>query len=88
MRLINTKVSFIGESKENTIITYNDHFDKINLGRNSTFHTSTLLVEGNDFIAKNLTINKRKLLTYSCIITSFRKSRITIRLSRPFKLNK
>ena len=52
----NTKVSFIGESKENTIITYNDHFDKINLGRNSTFHTSTLLVEGNDFIAKNLTI--------------------------------
>ncbi|MEX1384243.1 pectate lyase [Lutibacter sp.] len=52
----NTKVSFIGESKENTIITYNDYFDKINLGRNSTFHTSTVLVEGNDFIAKNLTI--------------------------------
>ncbi|MBO0324063.1 pectin esterase [Muricauda sp. CAU 1633] len=52
----NTKVSLIGESVENTIITFDDYFDKINLGRNSTFHTATVLVEGNDFIAKNLTI--------------------------------
>jgi pectinesterase len=52
----NTHVSLIGESKENTIITFDDYFDKINLGRNSTFHTSTLLIEGNDFEAKNLTI--------------------------------
>ncbi|WP_240665706.1 pectinesterase family protein [Lutibacter sp. HS1-25] len=52
----NTKISFIGESKENTIILYGDYFNKINLGRNSTFHTSTVLVEGNDFFAKNLTI--------------------------------
>lgn len=52
----NTMVSLIGESKENTIISFNDYFSKINLGRNSTFHTSTVLVEGNDFIAKNLTI--------------------------------
>lgn len=52
----NTKVSFLGESKDHTIITYNDFFGKINKGRNSTFHSSTVLVEGNDFIAKNLTI--------------------------------
>ncbi|MEL0455856.1 pectate lyase [Flavobacteriaceae bacterium SZ-1-7] len=52
----NTHVSLLGESKENTIITFDDFFKKINLGRNSTFHTSTLLVEGDDFIAKNLTI--------------------------------
>tara|TARA_R110000868_G_scaffold83515_3_gene235668 strand:+ start:2964 stop:3983 length:1020 start_codon:yes stop_codon:yes gene_type:complete len=52
----NTQVSLIGESKENTIITFDDYFDKINLGRNSTFHTATVLIEGNDFIAKNLTI--------------------------------
>lgn len=52
----NTFVSLIGESKENTIITFDDYFGKINLGRNSTFHTSTVLVEGDDFIAKNLTI--------------------------------
>tara|TARA_R110000868_G_scaffold107780_4_gene294791 strand:+ start:128 stop:2161 length:2034 start_codon:yes stop_codon:yes gene_type:complete len=52
----NTRISLIGEDKEKTIITYNDYFDKIALGRNSTFHTATLLAEGNDFYATNLTI--------------------------------
>jgi pectinesterase len=52
----NTSISFIGESREKTIITYDDYFNKINLGRNSTFYTYTVLVEGNDFFAKNLTI--------------------------------
>ena len=52
----NTHINLIGESKENTIITYNDYFDKIGVGRNSTFHTPTLSVEANDFTAKNLTI--------------------------------
>lgn len=52
----NTKISLIGESKENTIITYDDYFNKMNLGRNSTFYTYTLLVEGDDFFASNLTI--------------------------------
>lgn len=52
----NPNISLIGESKDKTIIRFNDHFEKINLGRNSTFYTSTLLVEGNDFRAENLTI--------------------------------
>jgi pectinesterase len=52
----NTKISLIGESKENTIITFDDYYGKINLGRNSTFMTPTVLVEGNDFKAANLTI--------------------------------
>lgn len=52
----NTDLSIIGESAENTIITFDDYFDKINLGRNSTFHTWTMLVEAPNFIAKNLTI--------------------------------
>ncbi|QBN20642.1 pectin esterase [Flavobacterium nackdongense] len=52
----NPYISLIGESRENTIISYDDHFNKINIGRNSTFHTYTVLVEGNDFMAKNLTI--------------------------------
>jgi len=52
----NNDLTIIGESAENTIITYNDFFDKINLGRNSTFYSWTMLVEGNDFIAENLTI--------------------------------
>lgn len=52
----NTKVSLIGESREGTFITFDDYFDKINKGRNSTFHTFTLRVLGNDFHAENLTI--------------------------------
>lgn len=52
----NTNLILLGESKENTIITFDDNFSKINLGRNSTFYTSTLLVEADDFSASNLTI--------------------------------
>jgi pectinesterase len=52
----NTNLSLIGESKEKTIITYDDYFGKMNLGINSTFYTYTLLVEANDFYASNLTI--------------------------------
>ena len=52
----NTNITLLGESKDSTIITYNDYFNKIGLGRNSTFYTYTLLVEANDCILKNLTI--------------------------------
>jgi len=52
----NSNISLIGESTENTIITFDDHFKKINLGINSTFYTYTVLVEGDGFAAQNLTI--------------------------------
>ena len=52
----NTHMRFVGESKDSTIITWDDYFDKIDRGRNSTFFTYTLLVDANDFHAKNLTI--------------------------------
>lgn len=52
----NTRMRFIGEDKDSTIITWDDHFEKINRGRNSTFFTYTLLVDANDFQAENLTI--------------------------------
>jgi pectinesterase len=52
----NTKLSLIGESEDSTVITYNDYFDKIARGRNSTFYTATLQIEANDFHAENLTI--------------------------------
>ncbi|APZ45400.1 pectate lyase [Polaribacter reichenbachii] len=52
----NSNISLVGESKENTIITYDDYFSKLGLGRNSTFYTYTLLVEANNVILKNLTI--------------------------------
>jgi pectinesterase len=40
------KFHLLAKRKEHTIITYNDYFDKINIGRNRTFHTSTVLSEG------------------------------------------
>lgn len=52
----NTNLSLIGESKEKTIITFDDYFSKIGLGRNSTFYTYTLLIEADDVVLKNLTI--------------------------------
>lgn len=52
----NTNLTLIGESREETIISWDDHFKKINKGRNSTFHTHTLWVEANDVTLKNLTI--------------------------------
>ena len=52
----NNRLTLKGESAEKTIITYDDYFGKINRGRNSTFHTYTLLVDADDFIAENLTI--------------------------------
>ena len=52
----NTNISLIGENRDKTIITFNDHFKKINKGRNSTFHTYTLKVSANDFHAENLTV--------------------------------
>jgi len=52
----NSRLSIIGESAEKTIISYDDYFDKINRGRNSTFYTYTLLVQANDFRLENITV--------------------------------
>lgn len=52
----NPKISLVGESEETTVITYDDHFESIGRGRNSTFFTYTLKVCGNDFRARNLTV--------------------------------
>ena len=52
----NTQLSIVGESVDKTILTFDDYFDKINRGRNSTFYTSTLKIEANDFILENMTV--------------------------------
>ena len=59
-----TNISLVGEDKESTVITNNDYSGKLNPGGNdafgkdkfTTFTSYTVLVEGNDFIAENLTI--------------------------------
>ncbi len=52
----NSYLSIIGESVEKTILTFDDYFNKINRGRNSTFYTYTLKVEANDFRMENMTV--------------------------------
>lgn len=52
----NPDITLIGESRQGTVITYDDYFGKIDGGINSTFQTYTVLVEGDNFIARNLTI--------------------------------
>lgn len=52
----NSHLTIIGESVEKTIVSYNDHFTKINRGRNSTFYTYTLKIEANDFRMENMTV--------------------------------
>ena len=46
-------IELCGESKEETIITYDDH---ANINKMGTFRTYTLKVEGNDITLKDLTI--------------------------------
>ncbi len=74
----NTKVSLIGESKEKTIITYDDYFNKVGLGRNSTFYTYTLLVEADDFIAKNLTVENSSGEVGQAVALSVFSNRVAI----------
>jgi pectinesterase len=60
-----TNISLVGESRDSTIITYDDYSGKplpggkdVTTGRDkfSTFNSYTVLVKGNDFSAENLTI--------------------------------
>jgi pectinesterase len=48
----NTDVTFIGESVEKTIITFNDYSGR---GRTNTFTSYTAKISGNRFVAENIT---------------------------------
>lgn len=52
----NTNLTLEGTDAATTIIRYDDHFKRTDLGRNSTFHTWTLAVEADDVTLKNLSI--------------------------------
>ena len=47
-----TKIRLIGENRENTIITYDDYSGKGNI---NTYTSHSVLVQGNEFVAENLT---------------------------------
>ncbi len=75
----NTKLSLIGESREGTIISWDDHFRKIDKGRNSTFYTYTLKVEANDFYAENLTIRNTAGAVGQAVALHVTGDRVTFR---------
>ena len=52
----NNNVTIIGRSPGEVIISWGDYFDEIDRGRNSTFHTATMLVQADNFRAENLVI--------------------------------
>lgn len=52
----NSNITLKGENAATTIIKWGDYYGKIDRGRNSTFHTATLLVEGDNVRIENLTI--------------------------------
>lgn len=52
----NTHLTIIGENVDKTVISWDDHFNKINRGRNSTFYTYTFKVEASDFRMENMTV--------------------------------
>lgn len=52
----NTHLTIIGESVDKTVISWDDYFNKINRGRNSTFYTYTLKVDASDFRMENMTV--------------------------------
>ncbi len=47
-----SRISLIGEDKDQTIITFDDYSDKNGI---NTYTSHTVLVQGNDFIAENIT---------------------------------
>lgn len=74
----NSNLHLIGESKEKTVITFDDNFKKTNLGRNSTFFTYTLLVEANDVVLKNLTIENSSGEVGQAIALSVTSTRVLV----------
>lgn len=74
----NSNLRLEGESREGTIITYDDHFKKMEKGRNSTFYTYTLLVEANDIKISNLTIRNTAGEVGQAVALSVHSSRVIV----------
>ncbi len=52
----NNNLTIIGRSAGEVVIRWDDYFDKIDRGRNSTFHTATMLVQSDNFRMKNVVV--------------------------------
>ena len=72
----NDRVTLRGEDPATTIIRWGDSFDGIERGRNSTFHTATLRVQGEAFRAENLTIENTAGAVGQAIAVSVEADRV------------
>jgi pectinesterase len=66
----------IGESREKTIITYDDH---ANIDKMGTFRTYTFLIRGNDITVENLTIENTALQLGQAVALHLEGDRIIVR---------
>jgi len=74
----NSNLTLKGEDPLTTIIRWHDHFEKIDRGRNSTFHTATLTVRADNFRAENLTIENTAGPVGQAIALSLEADRVII----------
>ncbi|GHT38067.1 hypothetical protein AGMMS49965_00320 [Bacteroidia bacterium] len=72
-------VRLIGESRDKTIITYDDH---ANINKMGTFRTYTFLVRGNDITIENLTIENNAEQLGQAVALHLEGDRIIIRNCR------
>ncbi|MDR2804598.1 MAG: pectin esterase [Dysgonamonadaceae bacterium] len=72
-------VHIIGESRDKTIITYDDH---ANIDKMGTFRTYTFLIRGNDITVENLTIENNALQLGQAVALHLEGDRIVIRNCR------
>ena len=72
-------LSFIGEDKEKTIITYDDHAKIDNMG---TFKTYTFYIQGNDITFENLTIENNAAQLGQAVAVHIEGDRIIFRNCR------
>lgn len=72
-------VRLIGEDKENTIITYDDH---ANIDKMGTFRTYTFLIRGNDITLENLTIQNTSLALGQAVALHLEGDRIILKNCR------
>ncbi|MDU1889976.1 MAG: pectinesterase family protein [Dysgonomonas sp.] len=74
-----SKIHFIGEDKEKTIINYDDH---ANIDKMGTFKTYTFLLSGNDIIMENLTVENSSAPMGQAVALHIEGDRMTFRNCR------
>lgn len=72
-------VKLIGEDKEKTVITYDDH---ANINKMGTFRTYTFLIQGNDITVENLTVENSSLQLGQAVALHVEGDRVIFRNCR------